>query len=62
MLSEAITSAQHNNPDSLLALIEKFKPLLKKYAYKLHYAQQRFILPAKLEVGSHVFRRKIVII
>lgn len=37
MLSEAITSAQHNNPDSLLALIEKFKPLLKKYAYKLHY-------------------------
>ena len=37
MLSEAIASAQHNNPDSLLALIEKFKPLLKKYAYKLHY-------------------------
>ena len=37
MLSEAISSAQHNNPDSLLALIEKFKPLLKKYAYKLHY-------------------------
>lgn len=37
MLSEAITSAQHNNPDSLLALIEKFKPLLKKYAYKLRY-------------------------
>ena len=37
MLDETIASAQHNNSESLLALIEKFKPLLKKYAYKLHY-------------------------
>lgn len=37
MLDEAIASAQHNDSDSLLVLIEKFKPLLKKYAYKLHY-------------------------
>lgn len=37
MLDETITSAQRNNSESLLALIEKFKPLLKKYAYKLHY-------------------------
>ena len=34
MLDETIASAQHNNSESLLALIEKFKPLLKKYAYK----------------------------
>lgn len=37
MLEEAIASAQHHNQDTLLSLIEKFKPLLKKYAYKLHY-------------------------
>ena len=37
MLDETIASAQHNNSESLLALIENFKPLLKKYAYKLHY-------------------------
>ncbi len=37
MLKDTIAAAQRNDEESLLALIEKFKPLLKKYAYKLHY-------------------------
>ena len=37
MLKDTIAAAQQNDEESLLALIEKFKPLLKKYAYKLHY-------------------------
>lgn len=37
MLKDSIAAAQQKDSNALLALIEKFKPLLKKYAYKLHY-------------------------
>lgn len=44
MLKDTIAAAQRNDEESLLALIEKFKPLLKKYAYKLHYEDSFFDL------------------
>lgn len=44
MLKDTIAAAQQNDEESLLALIEKFKPLLKKYAYKLHYEDSFFDL------------------
>ena len=44
MLKDTIAAAQRNDEGSLLALIEKFKPLLKKYAYKLHYEDSFFDL------------------
>lgn len=37
MLKDSIADAQQKDSEATLFLIEKFKPLLKKYAYKLHY-------------------------
>jgi RNA polymerase sigma factor (sigma-70 family) len=37
MIHELIVQSQEGDEDSFLTLIEKFNPLLKKYAYKLHY-------------------------
>ena len=36
-ISDLIAESQNGNNDATLLLIEKFKPLLKKYAYKLYY-------------------------
>lgn len=55
MLDETIASAQHNNSESLLALIEKFKPLLKKYAYKLHYEDAYYDLQLDFIQIPYVF-------
>lgn len=37
MLTQVILESQSGNSDSTLYLIEKFAPLLKKYAYRLEY-------------------------
>lgn len=37
MLKEWIFNAQHNDDHSMISLINKFEPLLKKYAWKLYY-------------------------
>lgn len=37
MTVDLITKSQHGNGDATIALIYKFNPLLKKYAYQLHY-------------------------
>ncbi len=37
MTIELISKSQSGDEDATLILIEKFKPLLKKYAYKLSY-------------------------
>lgn len=37
MLEEAIEKAQDNDPEATVFMIEKFKPLLRKYATKLCY-------------------------
>lgn len=59
MLKDTIAAAQQNDEESLLALIEKFKPLLKKYAYKLHYEDSFFDLQLDLTLGSkgHLFEQ-----
>lgn len=36
-ISDLISESQNGNNDATLHMIEKFKPLLKKYAYKLYY-------------------------
>ena len=64
MLKDTIAAAQRNDEESLLALIEKFKPLLKKYAYKLHYEdsfydlQLDFIQIVKLRSTNKRERRR----
>lgn len=37
MISALIEESQNGNSDATLQMIEKFNPLLKKYAYKLYY-------------------------
>lgn len=37
MISDLIAEDQNGNSDATLLMIEKFKPLLKKCAYKLYY-------------------------
>lgn len=37
MISDLIAESQNGNSDAALLMIEKFKPLLRKYAYKLYY-------------------------
>ncbi len=37
MISDLIDKSQKGNFDTTLLMIEKFNPLLKKYAYKLYY-------------------------
>lgn len=37
MIKELIVQSQTGNRDATLKLVEKFDPLLKKYAYKLYY-------------------------
>jgi RNA polymerase sigma factor (sigma-70 family) len=37
MIIEDIIKIQHGGKDSALKLIEKFNPILKKYAYRLYY-------------------------
>lgn len=37
MISEIITASQNGNSEATLLMVEKFKPLLKKFAYKLYY-------------------------
>lgn len=37
MLEDSIGAAQRKDSNAILTLIERFQPLLRKYAYKLHY-------------------------
>jgi hypothetical protein len=37
MLKDIILNAQAGNDDSILIMVDKFNPLLKKYSYKLSY-------------------------
>lgn len=37
MTADLITQSQGGNADTTMALIDKFNPMLKKYAYQLHY-------------------------
>lgn len=37
MLKDIILNAQAGNDDSILIIVDKFNPLLKKYSYKLSY-------------------------
>lgn len=37
MTTGLISQSQNRDIDATLKLIEKFKPILKKYAYKLYY-------------------------